>query len=167
MFVRTTKMRLQIIFLPLIAATLQAPQSANAQSTYQNPVDKKTYVTAGQFKTYQSDTTRDTRGQRVTTAGVILLTGEPQLKERVKVEDLAGYIRAAEASAYAELTKNKKAMVALVQFNCQPGACEIQLASQGEATEATLQALYKSLSRLPALKATGEVIFQLKFDVGA
>lgn len=89
------------------------------------------------------------------------------MKERVKVEDLADFIKAAEVRAYGELAKNKKPMVALVQFNCQPGKCEIKLASQGEAAESTLQALYDSLSRLPTLKTNGEVAFQVRFDVGA
>lgn len=160
-------MRLRVSTPILIAAALQVPQAVNAQSTYENPVDEKTYVTSGEFKTYKPDVPRNTRGQRVTTGGITLLTAEPQLKERVKVEDLTGFIKAAEARAYTVLAKNKKAMVVLVQFNCQPGKCEVKLASQGEAAEATLQALYDSLVGLPALKARGEVAFQLKFDVGA
>ena len=142
------------------------PMSSAAQSQYENPVDKKTYVTSGQFKTYQPNTPRDTRGQRVRTEGIILLTGEPDLKLRVQVQDLADFIKSAEASAYIELAKNKKAMAALVQFNCQPGKCDIKLASQGEAEKATLQALHESLSKLPPLKLSGEVAFQVKFNVG-
>jgi hypothetical protein len=95
----------------------------------------------------------------------MLLTGEPELKTRITVEDMVAYIKQAEARAYAELAKNKSAMAALVQFNCQPEKCEVKLASQGQAEEATLQALYDALSKLPPLKTTGEVIFQLTFNV--
>lgn len=141
--------------------------AAVAQSRYDNPVDKKTYETSGEFKTYQPAVPRDTTGQRVTTAGVTLLTGEPELKSRVKVEELAAFIKAAEVRAYLELKKNKAPMVALVQFNCQPGKCEVKLVSQGEAEKSTLQAIYDSLSKMAPLKATGEIIFQVEFRVGA
>jgi hypothetical protein len=141
--------------------------TAVAQSRYDNPVDKKTYETSGEFKTYQPALRRDTSGQRVTTAGVTLLTGEPQLKSRVKLEELAAFIEAAEVRAYSELEKNKAPMAALVQFNCQPGRCEVKLVSQGQAENSTLQAIYDSLSNMAPLKATGEVIFQVEFRVGA
>ena len=151
--------------LAVLSALLATPVAAQAR--YDNPVDKKTYETSGQFKTYQPAVPRDTRGQRITTQNVLLLTGEPDLKARVKVEDLAAYIKIAESKAYAELARNKSAMAALVQFNCQPGKCEVKLASQGQAEEATLQALHDALSKLPPLKATGEVIFQVMFNVGS
>jgi hypothetical protein len=138
-----------------------------AQSRYDNPVDKKTYETSGEFKTYQPAVPKNTSGQRVTTAGVTLLTGQPELKSRVKVEELSAFIKAAEVRAYSELEKNKAPMAALVQFNCQPGKCEVKLVSQGQAEQSTLQAIYDSLSKMAPLKSTGEVIFQVEFRVGA
>jgi len=146
-----------VLFAPTVAA----------QSRYENPVDNKTYETAGQFKTYQPAVPRDTRVGRVTTKNVTLLTGEPEIKVRVKVGDLVAYIKAAEVRAYAELAKNKTAMAALVQFNCRPGQCEVKMASQGEAAEATLQSLHDALSQLPPLKVRGDVAFQVMFDVGS
>lgn len=148
------------------AASAVSVVPAAAQSRYENPVDKKTYETSGQLRHYRPAVPRDTSGQRVTTQNVVLLTGEPDFKARVSVEDLAVFIKAAELRAYVELAKNKAAMAALVQFNCQPGKCEVKLASQGQAEEATLQSLHKSLSKIPPLKATGEVIFQVRFNVG-
>jgi hypothetical protein len=153
--------------IAVASLTASLASAVDAQSRYDNPIDKKTYETSGEFRTYQPAVPGDTRGQRVATQGVLLLTGEPDLKTRVKVEDLAAYIKAAEARAYLELAKNKAAMAALVQFNCQPGKCDVKLASQGQAEEATLQALYDALSKLPPLKATGEVIFQVTFNVGS
>lgn len=89
------------------------------------------------------------------------------LEARVTAEDLAAFIKAAEDRAYLELAKNKAPMSALVQFNCQPGKCAVKLASQGQAENSTLQAIYDSLSKLEPLKARGEVIFQVEFRVGA
>jgi hypothetical protein len=158
---------MRVFFCSMVAASLLTfTQPVAAQSRYENPVDKKIYETSGQFKTYQPSVPRDTRGQRVTTQNIMLLTGEPDLKVRVKVKDLAEYIKTAEACGYAELEKNKTAMSALVQFNCQPEKCEVKIASQGQAEETTLQALYDTLSKLPALRVTGEVAFQVMFNVG-
>jgi hypothetical protein len=149
----------------LASISILLPLNVVAQSRYDNPVDKKTYETSGQFKTYQPAMPRDTDGQRVTTRNIMLLTGEPDIKNRVKVEELAAYIKSAEVRAYVELMKNKAAMAALVQFNCQSEKCEVKMASQGLAEDATLQALYDAFSRLPPLKVTGEVAFQILFNV--
>jgi len=153
-----------LVIVSSILALLAAPVVC-AESHYVNPVDKKIYKTLGQFKTYAPDVPRDTRGQQVTTQGVVLLTGEPDLKLRVKVEDLSAYIKSIEGHAYSELAKNKTPMAVLVQFNCLPGKCEIKLASQGQAEEPTLKAFYDVLSMLDPLKTTGEVIFQVMFNV--
>ena len=152
----------------LVSAALStAGAGAQAQSRYDNPVDKKSYVTSGEFKTYAPAVPKDTRGQRVTTAGVLLLTGEPELKARTSVQDLTAFIKTVEASASTELLRNKSTMAALVQFNCRPGKCEVKLMSQGQAEESILQALHEALTRLQPLKTSGEVIFQVEFRVGA
>lgn len=158
----------QIPAVILVSAFLcTAGAGAQPQSRYDNPVDKKTYVTSGEFKTYGSAVAKDTRGQRVTTAGVRLLTGEPDLKTRISVQDLAAFINAVEARASMELVRNKSTMAALVQFNCQPGKCDVKLMSQGQAEDSILQAFHDALTRLPPLKTSGEVIFQIEFHVGA
>jgi hypothetical protein len=138
-----------------------------AQQRYDNPVDQQSYVTAGQWKTHLPATPRETRGQRVTTAGVLLLTGEPDVAARVTVADLGAYIKSVEALAYAELGQNKSAMKALVQLNCHPGKCAVAISTQGTADDARLQALHAALARTPPLKTTGEVVFQVAFNVAA
>lgn len=148
----------------LLAALCSA---AVAESEYQNPVDGKTYVAPGGFKTYQPVVPRDTRGQRITTTGVTLLTSQADLQERTSVQELSLFIKSAEAKAYEVLARNKSAMVVLVQFNCAPGKCAVKLASQGEAENATLQKLYEVLTGLPALRTSGEATFQVQIRVGA
>ncbi|MDP9607533.1 UNVERIFIED_ORG: hypothetical protein J2W38_007358 [Variovorax paradoxus] len=151
----------------LLTSAALASIAAVAQSRYENPVDGKTYETLGQFRTYVPAVPRQPGEHRTTTAGVTLLVGEAELQSRVKVEELAGFIKAVEARAYPELEKNKAPMALIVQFNCHPGKCEVKLVSQGNAEKSTLQALYDSLSKLAPLKATGEVIFQIEFRVRA
>jgi len=160
---------MRLTFALVLALSLHGPalaQEAGSKSRYQKPVDKMTYETPGQFKTYYPAAPRDERGQRVTTQDIVLLTGEPDISTRVTVQDLATYMKNAEARAYAELAKNKTAMSAMARFNCRPDKCEVEIASQGQADNATLQALYDVLSKLPPLKTTGAVAFQLVFNVG-
>jgi hypothetical protein len=148
----------------LLAAICSA---AVAESEYLNPVDGKTYVAPGGFKTYQPEVPRNTLGQRISTIGVILLTSQADLQERTSVQDLSVFLKSVEAKAYEVLARNKSAMVVLVQFNCAPGKCAVKLASQGEAESATLQKLYAVLAGVPALRTSGEAIFQLQIRVGA
>lgn len=156
-----------VAVLVSLAGLFAADAIAQAPSRYDNPVDRKAYVTSGEFKTYAPAVPQDTRGQRVTTAGVRLLTGEPDIKTRISAQDLAAFIKTVEAKASSELVRNKSAMAALVQFNCRPGKCEVKLVSQGQAENSTLQAFHDALIKLPPLKTSGEVIFQVEFRVGA
>lgn len=150
------------VALTSLSATL--PPAAAAQSGSESIVDAP--GTAGQFNTYHPAAPRDTEDRRVTTQKVMLLTGEPDIKVRVKMEDLALYIKAAEARAYVALAKNKTAMAAMVRFDCKPDSCETSLSSQGQAEDATLQALHDTLSQLPLLKVSGDVAFQIIFNIG-
>ncbi len=149
----------------LMIALLLLPVTSEAQSRYENPVVQKTGETSGHFKTYHPVTSQDTTRQRVTTQHVVLLTAQSDLEMRVKVEDLATFIHSAEVQAYLVLAKNRSAMATLAQFNCYPGKCDVKLASQGQAEEATMQELYVALSSLTPPKVTGAVIFQVRFNV--
>ena len=142
----------------LIPATIQA------QGEYVNPVDKLTYPTSGEFKTYQPAKPREQTG-RVVTDQIILLTGEDDIKDRTTVEDLTAFLKKAEAEADRELERNKLPAVVLLQFNCLPGRCELKIASQGNAEQAILQRVYDSVSRLSPLKVSGDVRFQLQLRV--
>ena len=139
--------------------------SAHGQARYDDPVDHRSYVTEGEFKTYKPKTERDTTGQPVVTNGIRLLTGEPDLKQRVRVEELASFIRSAENKAYPILAKNNAPALVLVQFDCQPNRFEVKIASQGNPLESVLQALYEAMKTLPPLQTTGEVIFQVELYV--
>lgn len=136
-----------------------------AEAKYENPVDGRTYVTEGQFKTYNPEHPRDQSYRKVATNGIRLLTGDPQLRERVQVNDLAAFIQAAEEKAYAILAQNKTSALVLLQFNCAPNWHEVKIATQGTVPEALLQALYESMKKLSPLRTKGEVIFQLELNV--
>lgn len=157
-------MRIPTAFYAL-AITIIPVSSAHGQERYDNPVDHRSYVTEGEFKTYKPDSEQDTSGQSVVTNGIHLLTGEPDLKQRVRVEDLASFIKSAEDKAYPILAKNKASALVLVQFDCQPNRFEVKMASQGNPQESILQALYEAMKSLSPLKTKGEVIFQVELNV--
>lgn len=126
--------------------------TAFGEDRYDNPVDHRSYVTDGEFKTYTSGKPRDTTGQRVVTNGIRLLTGDADLKQRVRVEDMASFIKSAEAKAYPILGKNKTPALVLVQFNCEPNRYEVKIASQGDPQKPILQELYDAMKSLPPLR---------------
>lgn len=140
-------------------------KSAHGEARYDNPVDHRTYITEGEFKTYKPETERDTTGQPVVTNGIRLLTGEPDLKQRVRVEDLASFIKSAENRAYPILAKNNAPALVLVQFDCQPNRFEVKIASQGNPQESILQALHETMTSLSPLQTRGEVIFQVELNI--
>lgn len=139
--------------------------SAHGEARYDNPVDHRSYITEGEFKTNKPETERDTTGQPVVTNGIRLLTGESDLKQRVRVEDLASFIKSAENRAYRILAKNKAPALVLVQFDCQPNRFEVKIASQGSPQESILQALYEAMKSLSPLQTRGEVTFQVELNV--
>lgn len=149
----------------LMVAVILLPVASAAQSGSGNPAEQKTTATSDQSKTDHPAALQETKGQRVKMQHVTLLTTESDLAVRVKVEDLADFIQSAETQASIELSKNKSAMAALAQFNCRPGKCDVNLASQGQAEEARMQALYVALSKLPPPKVSGEIMFQVRFNV--
>ena len=136
----------------------------HGEARYDNPVDHRSYITEGEFKTYKPETERDTTGQAVVTNGIRLLTGDPELKQRVRVEDLASFIKSAESRAYPILAKNNAPALVLVQFDCQPNRFEVKMASQGSPQESILQALDEAMKSLSPLQTRGEVIFQVELN---
>ena len=138
-----------------------------AQDKYDNPVDKKTYVAPGGFQTYQPSVPANAQDQRVVVDRVILLTSQEDMGERVKVADLAAYVKAVEQIAFREFARSRSPLVVLAQFDCSPGTCALKIASQGEADQAVLQRFYEETSLVAAPPLSGEVKFQVQFSVRA
>lgn len=152
--------------IAIMVATLgSVSQEAYSQARYDNPVDGRSYMTEGQFRTYKPEKPRDTTGQKVVTNSIHLLTGDPELRVRISVDDLASFIKSAEARAYPILAKNETPALILLQFNCQPSGHEVKIASQGSPKEAILRALYDAMKSMPPLRTKGEVIFQIELNV--
>ena len=162
--VRGSPMRLTLV-LSMVFILVLFIGFAYAQAQYDNPVDGRSYVTEGEFKTYTPEKPRDTTWQKVVTNSIHLLTGEPDLKKRVRVEDLASFIKSAETKAYPILAKNQTPALILLQFDSQPNEHDVKIASQGNPQESILQELYDAMKELTPLRTTGEVMFQVEIHV--
>ena len=131
---------------------------------YHNPVDKKTYVAPGGWKTYQPATPRpDEPGRELKIAHVRLLASEADVAARTDVSDLAAFLREAERLANVSFGSSGKQFRVLVQVTCGPSGHEVEMAHEGDATRELLQAYYDGLvaaKKLPVRE--GEVSFQFE-----
>jgi len=134
---------------------------------FHNPVDDKTYVAPGGWKSYKPDVPRpDEPGKTVKTDRVRLLTSQSEIAERTTVADLGSFIKEAERLAEESFENSGKSFRLMVQFNCRPDGHEVKLAHQGEVTKDMLQPFYDGLTAAKKLPVKdGEVAFQLELSV--
>jgi hypothetical protein len=140
---------------------------ASPDEAYLNPVDKKTYLAPGGWKTYLPETPRpDEPGRKVRTQHVRLLSSQSDIETRTTVADLAAFIREAERLADESFGKSGRRFQVMAQFHCQPTGHEVKLAHQGDATQELLQEYYDALTAAKKLRVKdGEVSFQLELSV--
>jgi hypothetical protein len=150
----------------------RSPQPAkeatvSPDEAYHNPVDLKTYVAPGGWKTYQPKVPRpDEPGRKVKTGQLRLLTSEADLEARTTAAEVAAFLREAERLADESFGKSGRQFRVMVQFNCQPAGHEVKLAHQGDAPRELLQAYYAALTAAKKLPVKeGEVSFQLELSV--
>jgi hypothetical protein len=141
--------------------------AVSPDEVYQNPVDKKTYVAPGGWKTYQPEVPRaDEPGRKVKTEQVRLLTSEADMATRTDVSAVATFLKEAERLAEVSFGSSGKQFRVMAQFTCKPAGHEVKLAHQGDATEGLLQAYYDALLAAKKLPVRdGEVSFQLELSV--
>ncbi|WP_435008730.1 hypothetical protein P12x_000002 [Tundrisphaera lichenicola] len=138
-----------------------------ANEPYLNPVDGKTYVAPGGWKTHQPETRRpDEPGKKVKVENVRLLTSEADISIRTSVSDLATFLREAERLADETLGKSGRQFQVIAQFKCNPAGQQVELSYQGDATKELLQAYFDALEAAGKLPVKGgEVAFQIELTV--
>jgi len=134
---------------------------------YHNPIDKKTYVAQGGWKTYQPEVPRpDDPGKKVKSKQLRLLTSQDDIAVRTTVEALVDFVKEAERLAEECLGKSEKQFKLLVEFKCTPDGHEVSLAHQGDAPQELLQKYHDALSAAKKLPVrSGEVSFQMEMSV--
>jgi len=141
--------------------------AVSPDEVYHNPVDKKTYVAPGGWKTHQPETPRpDEPARKVKTERVRLLTSEADMAARTDVSAVVAYLREVERLADVSFGASGKHFRVMVQFTCKPAGHEVKLAHQGDATQELLQAYLDALIAAKKLPVRdGEVSFQLELSV--
>tara|TARA_R110002072_G_scaffold302355_1_gene484888 strand:+ start:706 stop:1275 length:570 start_codon:yes stop_codon:yes gene_type:complete len=162
-----------ILAPPVVTAEVEQSQTTpdvravTEDERFDNPVDKKTYIAEGGWKTYKPQQPAPAaENARIHNGGVRLLTNQDELAQRTAVESLAAFIKRAEASAQSTLHEVTTNAQVLAQFTCTPEKHDVQLAHQGNVTQDQLQAFYDALLALEALPvSSGEVSFQLTIQI--
>src|SRR5262245_42229322 len=120
--------------------------AVNPDEVYHNPMDQKTYVAPGGWKSYQPESPRpDEPGRKVKTERIRLLTSEADMVARTDVSDVAAFLREAQRLADVSLGSSGKQFRVMAQFTCKPTGHEVALAYQGDGTPELLQAYYGAL----------------------
>jgi hypothetical protein len=147
------------IFLIVFSARLAAEEA------YKNPVDGKTYVTDGEWKTYEPQGGSRPFTDKVSLQDVRLLQDQATIEDRTSVEDLSDFIRSAVSVGKDIFDVQQSELKVLVQFTCTPGTHKIELAYDGKVEPGLLPAFYDALSKLSSLAVTGEVRFQFTLEI--
>lgn len=135
------------------------------EETYRNPVDKKTYTAPGGWKSYTPEGPVEVTKGKVSIAGVRLLQSQDEIASRTTAQELATFLDQAHEAAVGVFASYAKRAVIMVQFTCVPGKCPPTIAYQNGPPQELLQAYYDKLARLPPLRVSGEVKFQLTLQV--
>ena len=153
------------LFSTLVVAL--ASGSCLAQSdTYQNPVDQKTYVAPGGWKSYKgSPGAANKPPQKVSLAGVRLLQNQNEMASHTTPENLGDFIERVHKAASETFALYDKPATLLVQFTCVPRKCPPEIASRGDPPHELLQDFYGRVTQLEPLISSGEVKFQFTLEV--
>src|SRR5262249_51015190 len=96
-------------------------KAENPDEAFHNPVDNKTYVAQGGWKSYKPDEPRpDDPNSKVKTDQIRLLTSQDDIAARTTVKELASFIKEAERLAEESFRNSEKQFRLMVQFNCKP-----------------------------------------------
>lgn len=158
--------------IALVAGCADRPPPAkeaavSPDEVYHNPVDDKTYVAPGGWKTHKPEAPRPNEpGRKVKTERVRLLTSEADMTARTDVSAMVAYVKEAERLAEVSFGTSGKQFRVMVQFTFKPASHEVKLAHQGDATQELLQAYHDALLAAKNLPVRdGEVSFQLELSV--
>jgi hypothetical protein len=133
---------------------------------YQNPVDGRTYVSPGGWKTYlpQGKVAPDSTA-KVRLASVRLLNPQSDFAE-LGVDVLSNYIKRVVSHAEASFAGGKGGTI-LAQFTCGARGQSVKLASKGEVDKALLQKFYEQLAAMEKLEVKGrDLAFQVEIQIG-
>lgn len=135
---------------------------------YQNPVDGKTYVADNGWKDYSPQNPQPANlDAKAVLEGVRLLTDQQTIAANLSSEQLGDYVKAVTASIEPVAQEVTTPFQVMLQFELKPNEkATIQIASQGEVGDDTLQKVYNASLSVEAPQPTQQPItFQATFSI--
>ncbi|MFX1255313.1 MAG: TGF-beta receptor interacting domain-containing protein [Promethearchaeota archaeon] len=140
--------------------------------TYQSPIDNDIYYAAGGWKTHKPNiaTQQELDNKEVKIDQIILLTSDDDLRKRVTVDELAGYIKKLEVvvQEFFEQFIEIKEKYLLLEIEMLPDKIKINMASKPQIEDEILTKLYDKVIVINIPKIIGgPVKFQTIFSIRA
>jgi hypothetical protein len=133
---------------------------------FQNPVDGRTYIAPGGWRTYRPDQARPQESAGVRLESVTLLTAQADFDSRTSQDDMVTFIREVVRLAEDPLGSAGTKFQVMVQFKCRPDGHDVELAHQGDAPQERLQQYFDApliaAKRLPV--SHGELSFLVEIS---
>jgi hypothetical protein len=151
---------------PLFTFALLVPFLLNAEeSTYQNPVDGTGY--RANWKEYAPDKPIEKPAGPVALKGARLLTDQPTFDRNMTATELAGFIKATQASVASSVGTPTETFAILVDTTItKDSRPQFQMASQGTVSEATLRKISDGFKSLPDLRSKSDPLkYQVQFEI--
>jgi hypothetical protein len=136
------------------------------KTTYENPVDKKSYT--AEWRTYTAKPKGSVAPAGKVEVGLVRLLSEQDLiGKNISVKRLAGFIIGIEKAVTAAVPKTAPAFDLIVQVTLSVGARpKFDLASNNDAPKKLLQAIYDRLEKLENIRSkTAPISFQINFKI--
>jgi len=104
---------------------------------------------------------------RLALGPVKLLTPEDQFAKRASAEELGQFCREIQRCADRVLVAHDGQLELRLQIICRPRSHRVGLSHRGELAEARIDALIDAIERLPSLRVSSEVSFELELTMSA
>ncbi len=135
------------------------------ESTYTNPVDGTAY--RANWKEYTPDKPSEEPAGPVALKGARLLTEQAIFDRNLTATELAGFIKATQASVVSSVGQPTATFAILVDTTItKDSRPEFRMASQGTVSDATLQKIIDGFKGLPDLRSKSDTLkYQVHFEI--
>jgi hypothetical protein len=136
------------------------------ESTYQNPIDRKSYT--ADWKTYQPNSPAKQSDDHIQAGPVRLLAEQSVYEENITTDELVAVIKETEKllhSAGPGKDENFNLMLQItLSADVKP---KVEFATKGQASKETLEAIHDTLKKLSDIRSKKDAIaFQLQYTFG-
>jgi hypothetical protein len=135
------------------------------QSTYENPVNGKSY--SADWKIYSPQKPAPEIPKYVQMEGARLLTEQAIFAENIKVDVLSDFIKATQSNIQTSVGKPSSDFSLLIQTTLSKDQKpKFEIASKGDVSKEALQKISDGFSSLPDLRSkTDSLVYQVQFSI--